>query len=73
MLKQNNVSAYSVEILDGESLMDTLHLSTTFINELFTDLLRQKRGFKYLLTTRLTLKNALIMDLKLEGIILIQK
>ena len=36
--------------------MDTLDLSRTSINELFTDLLRQKRGFKYLLTTKVTLK-----------------
>ena len=36
--------------------MDTLDLSRTSINELFTDLLRQKRGFKYLLTTKVTFK-----------------
>ena len=36
--------------------MDTLDLSKTSINELFTDLLREKRGFKYFITARVTLK-----------------
>ena len=42
--------------MDRESLMDTLDLSRTSINELFTDLLREKRGFKYFITARVTLK-----------------
>ena len=42
--------------MDRESLMDTLDLSRTSINELFTDLLRERRGFKYFLTARVTLK-----------------
>ena len=53
---RNYVSTYSVEIMDRESLMDTLDLSRTSINELFTDLLREKRGFKYFITARVTLK-----------------
>ena len=40
---RNYVSRYSVEILDRESLMDTLDLSRTSINELFTDLFREKK------------------------------
>ena len=40
-----------------KSLMDTLDLSRTSVNELFTDLLREKRGFKYFATARVTLKN----------------
>ena len=44
---RNYVSTYSVEIIDRESLMDTLNLSRTSINELFSGLLREKRGFKY--------------------------
>ena len=31
--------------MDRENLMDTLDLSRTSINELFTDLLRERRGF----------------------------
>ena len=41
--------------MDRESLMDTLDLSRTCISELFTDLLRERRGFKYFLTARVTL------------------
>ena len=59
---KNYVSTYSVEIMDWESLMDTLDLSRTSINELFTDFLREKRGFKYFITVKVTLKNVLIMD-----------
>ena len=33
--------------MDRESLMDTLGLSRASINELLTDLLRERRGFKY--------------------------
>ena len=50
------VSTYSVEIMDRESLTDTLDLSRTSMNELLTDLLREKRGFKYFITARVTLK-----------------
>ena len=53
---RNYVSTYSVEIMDRESLLDTLHLSRTSINELLTDFLRERRGFKYFLTDRVTLK-----------------
>ena len=42
--------------MDRESLMDTLNLSRTSINELLTDLLRDRRGFKYFLTARVTLQ-----------------
>ena len=42
--------------MDRESLMDTLDLSRTCINELLTDLLKDRRGFKYFLTARVTLK-----------------
>ena len=42
--------------MDRESLMDTLNLSRTCINELLTDLLKDRRGFKYFLTARVTLK-----------------
>ena len=59
--------------MDRESLMDILVLSRTSINELFTDLFREKGGFKYFITVRVTLKNVLIMDLMLEDLILIQQ
>ena len=53
---RNYVSTYSVEIIDRESLMDTLNLSRTSTNELFSGLLREKRGFKYFLSIKITLK-----------------
>ena len=42
--------------MDKESLMDTLDLSRTSINGLFADLLRERGGFKYFSTARVTLK-----------------
>ena len=56
---RNHVSRYSVEIMDRERLIDILVLSITSINELFTDLFREKRGFKYFITVRVTLKRRL--------------
>ena len=53
---RNYVSTYDVEIMDKESLMDTLDLSRTSINGLFADLLRERGGFKYFSTARVTLK-----------------
>ena len=53
---RNYVSTCSAEIMDKESLMHTLDLSRTSINELFTDLLRERRGFKYFLTARVNSK-----------------
>ena len=56
---RNYVFRYKVEIMDTESLMDTLDLSRTSIIEVFTDLFREKRGFKYFITVRVTLKRRL--------------
>ena len=42
--------------MDRESFVDTLHLIRISINEWFADLLRERRGFKYFLTARVTLK-----------------
>ena len=59
--------------MDRESLMDTLDLSRNFINELFTDLLRERRGFKYFLTARVTLKKRQGNNFISVELILIQK
>ena len=56
---RNHVSRYSVEIMDRERLIDILVLSITSINELFTDLFREKSGFRYFITVRVTLKRRL--------------
>ena len=47
---------YDVEVIDNKSLDDSLFLAKKSINDLFRDLLREKRGFKYNLVTIVTLK-----------------
>ena len=47
---------YNVEITDRISLDDSLFLAKRSINDLFKDLLREKRGFKYNLYIVVTLK-----------------
>ena len=47
---------YNVEFIDNKNLDDSLFLAKSSINNLFTDLLREKRGFKYNLLSINTLK-----------------
>ena len=47
---------YDVEVMDTKSLDGPLFLAKRSINDLFKDLLREKRGFKYNLVTEVTLK-----------------
>ena len=49
-------ATYDVEITDSISLDDSLFLAKSSINDLFRDLLREKRGFKYNLGATITLK-----------------
>ena len=42
--------------MDSKSLDDSLLLAKKSINDFFRDLLEEKRGFKYILSTRVTLK-----------------
>ena len=44
---QYYAETYNVEITDRISLDDSLFLAKRSINDLFRDLLREKRGFKY--------------------------
>ena len=53
---RNYVETYEVEVIDDTSLSDLLSMSKNSIKSLFNDLLREKRGFKYILTTQITLK-----------------
>ena len=48
--------AYDVDVIDNTSLDDSLFLAKRSINDLFRDLLREKRGFKYNLYIVVTLK-----------------
>ena len=50
------VETYEVETIDNKSLSDLLFLSKNSIKSLFNDLLREKRGFEYILGTKITLK-----------------
>ena len=47
---------YNVEVLDQKSLSDSLFLARSSIIDLFKDLLQEKRGFKYILSAKVTLK-----------------
>ena len=47
---------YDVEVIDNTSLDDSLFLAKRSINDLFRDLLREKRGFNYNLYIVVTLK-----------------
>ena len=40
--------------MDNKSLDDLLFLAKTSINDFFRDLLEEKRGLKYILSTRIT-------------------
>ena len=42
--------------MDSKSLNDSLFLAKRNINDFFRDLLEEKRGFKYILSTRITFK-----------------
>ena len=47
---------YKVEIINNKSLSDLLSVSKNSITNLFDELLREKRGFKYILSTKIILK-----------------
>ena len=47
---------YKVEIINNKSLSDSVSVSKNSIKNLFAELLREKRGFKYILSTKIILK-----------------
>ena len=47
---------YNVEIINNKSLSDSLSVSKNSIKILFDELLREKRGFKYIISVKITLK-----------------
>ena len=53
---RGSADTYDVEVIGNKSLDDSLFLAKRSINDLFRDLLREKRGFKYNLVTIVTLK-----------------
>ena len=50
------IETYNVEVADRISLSDSLFLAKSSIVDLFKDLLKEKRSFKYVLSTTITLK-----------------
>ena len=53
---KNYAETYEVETIDNKSLSGLLFLSKNSIKNIFNDLLREKRGFKYILGTKIILK-----------------
>ena len=53
---RNYAETYDVEVVDRISLSDSLFLAKSSIIDLFEVLLKEKRGFKYILSVRVTLK-----------------
>ena len=52
---------YQVEIINNKSLSDSLSVSKNSIINLFDELLKKKKGFKYVLSTKIILKKLLMM------------
>ena len=53
---RNCVETYDVEVFGRINLSDSLFLAKNSIVDLFKDLLKEKRSFKYILSVRVTLK-----------------
>ena len=53
---RNYAETYDVEVADRNSLSDSLFLAKSSIIDLFKNLLKEKRCFKYILSVRVTLK-----------------
>ena len=53
---RNYAETYKVEVVDRISLSDLLFLAKSSIIDLFLDLLKEKTGFKYILSVKVTLK-----------------
>ena len=47
---------YKVEIINNRSLSDLLFMSKNSIRNVFDDFLREKKGFKYIISVKITLK-----------------
>ena len=47
---------YKVEVVDNKSLSDSWSVSKNSIKNLFDELLREKRGFKYIISVKITLQ-----------------
>ena len=50
------VKTYKVEIINNGNLSDLLSVSKNSIKNIFDEFLREKRGFKYIISVKITLK-----------------
>ena len=53
---------YNVEIINNKNLRDSLSVSKNSIKNLFDELLREKRGFKYIISVKITLKKQINVE-----------
>ena len=53
---RNYAGTYEVKVMDSKSLDDSLFLAKKSSNDFFRDLSKEKKGFKYILSTRITFK-----------------
>ena len=53
---KGNAKTYKVEIINNKNLSDSLSVSKNSIKILFDELSREKRGFKYIISVKITLK-----------------
>ena len=53
---KNYAETYDIEIINNKNLSDSLVISKPAIKDLFSNLLRDKNGFKYVLTAKISLK-----------------
>ena len=56
ILRKERAQTYQVEIINNKSLSDSLPVSKNGIKNVFDELLREKRGFNYVLSTKIILK-----------------
>ena len=58
-MNRGHAETYKVEIINNKSLSDLLYVSKNNIKNLFDELLREKRGFKYVLSTKIIFKKGI--------------
>ena len=56
---KNYAETYDIEIINNKNLSDSLVITKPAIKDLFSNLLREKKGFKYLLSTKIILKKGI--------------
>ena len=53
---RGHAKAYKVEIINNKNLSNSLSVSKNNIKNLYDELLRKKKGFKYIISVKITLK-----------------